>query len=66
VQDQIEIHGSGKIKSGCINTYNDHRIVMAACIANLLSDQLQMPEDTSAVLKSYPGFMNDFERLLQG
>ena len=66
VQDQIEIHGSGKIKSGCINTYNDHRIVMAACIANLLSNQLQMPEDTSAVLKSYPGFMNDFERLLQG
>jgi len=25
-----------------------------------------MPEDTSAVLKSYPGFINDFERLLQG
>lgn len=56
------IHGTGKIKNGEVLTYHDHRIVMAACIANMLADAFYIPNDTSALQKSYPGFLTDFER----
>lgn len=59
------IHGTGKIKMGQIKTYHDHRIVMAACIANMLADAYCVPDDTSALQKSYPGFLTDFERFFE-
>lgn len=64
-EDKIEIHGTGQIKSGKINTYNDHRIVMASCVASLLSENGQTVEGLGAIEKSYPDFITDFLRLTQ-
>lgn len=64
-EDKIEIEGTGKIKGGHIDTYNDHRIVMASCIANVLAAKVYLPEETSALQKSYPDFIQDFMRLTQ-
>ncbi len=63
IEDKIEIEGTGQIKAGQIQTFNDHRIVMASCIAHLLAAGFQIPEDTSSLQKSYPDFIQDFLRL---
>lgn len=63
--DKIEIQGTGQIKSGKINTYNDHRIVMASCVASLLSVDGQTVEAPEAIEKSYPDFIKDFLRLTE-
>ena len=64
-EGNLLIHGTGKIKMGQVKTYHDHRIVMAACIANMLADAYCVPDDTSALQKSYPGFLTDFERFFE-
>lgn len=64
-EDKIEILGTGQINDGRIDTYNDHRIVMASCIANMLAPAVQIPKDTIALQKSYPDFIQDFLRLTQ-
>ena len=58
-ENQIDIHGTGKIFGGKINCYNDHRIAMAATVAACFSKipiELDNPE---CVKKSYPTFFND-------
>jgi 3-phosphoshikimate 1-carboxyvinyltransferase len=64
-EDRIDIHGIGKVKSGHVKTHRDHRIVMAGCVASLLSTEGQKIDDVSAIEKSYPDFMADFLRLTQ-
>jgi 3-phosphoshikimate 1-carboxyvinyltransferase len=64
-EEQIEIHGKGKISSAEINTHHDHRIVMACCVASLLSPDGQTLDAVEAVEKSYPAFVADFLRLTQ-
>jgi 3-phosphoshikimate 1-carboxyvinyltransferase len=59
--DTIFIHGTGKVKAAEIDTYNDHRIVMAAAIAAAISDGPISIQNPEAIQKSYPTF---FEVLL--
>jgi 3-phosphoshikimate 1-carboxyvinyltransferase len=61
----ILIHGTGSIATALIETYHDHRIVMAGCIASLLCKAGQAINDASAIEKSYPDFTADFLRLTQ-
>ncbi len=63
--EQIEIQGTGQIKSAQINTHNDHRIVMACCVVSLLSPDAQTLDDVESVEKSYPDFIADFLRLTE-
>lgn len=51
----------GKVKGGKINSYNDHRIVMASAV--LGSGAIGQSEiiDADAVNKSYPIFFNDYQ-----
>jgi 3-phosphoshikimate 1-carboxyvinyltransferase len=63
--DEITIFGSGKVKGGSLRTHNDHRIVMAACISSLISQDPQILDDTSAIAKSYPQFLTDFAVLTE-
>jgi 3-phosphoshikimate 1-carboxyvinyltransferase len=63
--EQIDIFGVGKVNSGTLRTYNDHRIVMAGCVASLLCAEGQEIDAVSAIEKSYPGFVADFQRLTQ-
>jgi 3-phosphoshikimate 1-carboxyvinyltransferase len=59
--DTIFIHGTGKVKATEIDSYNDHRIVMAAAIAATISDGPISIQNPEAIQKSYPIF---FEVLL--
>ena len=61
--DQIDINGMGQVRSAHIDTQNDHRIVMAGCIASLLCSDGQQLAETSAIEKSYPKFIEDFLHL---
>jgi 3-phosphoshikimate 1-carboxyvinyltransferase len=61
----LNVYGSGIIEACQVNTYHDHRIVMAASIANMLSAKVLLPTDSGALQKSYPGFLTDFQRLLK-
>lgn len=62
--NSISINGTGSIQpTQTINTYNDHRIAMAATIASCLSKTLIELTDSNCVEKSYPNFFKDIEKL---
>jgi 3-phosphoshikimate 1-carboxyvinyltransferase len=65
MEQVILIHGTGSIAKAQIETYHDHRIVMAGCVASLLCEEGQEIGDVSAIEKSYPGFVADFLSLTQ-
>ena len=46
-----------------VNSFNDHRIVMASSIAASLLDGQLIIEGAEAVNKSYPTFFDDFKVL---
>ena len=61
--DGLVIWGDNELVGKVIDSYNDHRIVMAAAI---LSSECSLPVDIvnyKAVEKSYPQFFNDFNSL---
>lgn len=61
IGDDLKI--SGKIKGGKVDSFNDHRIVMAASVAANLSSKDITIYDYKAVNKSYPNFFRDLEKL---
>ena len=54
---------SGKINGGQVDSFNDHRIVMAASIGSLLAKKNIIIKNYKAVDKSYPSFFKTFEKL---
>ncbi|EGC83183.1 3-phosphoshikimate 1-carboxyvinyltransferase [Anaerococcus hydrogenalis] len=54
---------SGKISGGKVDSFNDHRIVMAASIGSLLAKEDIIIKNYKAVNKSYPSFFKTFEKL---
>ena len=62
-EQKIAITGKGTIEHTVIETFQDHRIVMAGCVASLLNDKGQELSEVNAVQKSYPDFIKDFKRL---
>lgn len=60
--DEIVING-GNIVGGTINSYNDHRIVMASTVLGLISKNGVVIENAEAVEKSYPTFWKDINAL---
>lgn len=54
---------SGKIKGGSVDSFNDHRIVMAASIAGNIANGDIIIKDYEAVNKSYPSFFKDLKNL---
>lgn len=54
--DSLFIEGKETLSSCTIDSYNDHRIVMAAAIAALRCDGRVVIEGAEAVTKSYPDF----------
>jgi 3-phosphoshikimate 1-carboxyvinyltransferase len=62
--NSISIQGTGKIiPNKIINTYNDHRIAMAATDATCLSEIPIELNDINCVKKSYPDFFEDIEKV---
>ena len=59
--DNLIIHKS-EMKPAVVNSFDDHRIVMAAAIASMVTKEVEI-KDWQAVKKSYPSFFEEMERL---
>lgn len=62
--DSIYIEG-GEIKSGEIDSHNDHRIAMLGGIMNLFSNKNIIVKNKETVQKSYPDFFENLEKIKQ-
>lgn len=61
--DSITIRGGRRLSGTSLCGCNDHRIVMSAAIASLITDGTITVSDSEAISKSYPGFFDDFKYL---
>lgn len=61
--DGLIIKGTPKLNGGKVTGFNDHRIVMSAAVASLLSPNPVIIAGAEAVEKSYPHFFRDFQQL---
>ena len=62
-EEEILIYGTGGLKGGVTSSFGDHRLVMAASIASMISAGHVSIKNPEAVTKSYPGFFKDFKKL---
>ena len=63
LEDGMIIRGKSKINGGKIQTFNDHRIAMAFSIANLISDNQIILDNSRCVDISFPGYFNLLNKL---
>ena len=61
--DGLIIHGTGKVRGGTVDAYNDHRIAMAAAVAASNASESVIIEGSECVKKSYPAFFETLETL---
>lgn len=61
--DGCEISGGEKLHGADVDTQGDHRILMAAALAGLVSTSGTRIEDDSSYKVSYPGFLRDMHQL---
>lgn len=61
--DGCIIRGTGRIRGGAIETQLDHRIMMSATVAGLVSEGGVSMEDEHSYAVSYPAFLEDIQRL---
>ena len=62
-QDWLAVKGVGRLVGGCCDVANDHRLVMAAVLASVISETAVQFDGFQAVNKSYPTFMEDYRKL---
>lgn len=62
-EDVMHIH-AGKVKGGIVHSHNDHRMAMALAVLGLVGENAVEIDGAEAVAKSYPGFFEDFEKLI--
>ena len=60
--NSITVWGTG-LRGGVVDSFADHRIVMAAAIAGTVCKEDVVIQGAEAVNKSYPGFFEDFIKL---
>lgn len=60
--DSIAINPPKKIKNASINSFEDHRLFMAFCIASLMTEKSEIDGAEFADV-SYPGFVGEMKRL---
>jgi 3-phosphoshikimate 1-carboxyvinyltransferase len=63
LDDGCIVRGDGKIAGGTVDTQMDHRIMMAATIAGLVSVGGVMLEDEKSYEVSFPTFLDEVQRL---
>lgn len=61
--DGCVIHGTARIRGGKVSTHGDHRIMMAATIAGLISEEDVKMDDDNSYAISYPKFLDDIRSL---
>jgi len=62
-EEAIVIRGGRRLHGGVVSSHSDHRMVMCAACAALLSDGAVTVTGAQSVNKSYPGFARDFAAL---
>ncbi|NLC66910.1 MAG: 3-phosphoshikimate 1-carboxyvinyltransferase [Clostridium sp.] len=62
--NKIIIKGFKRLKGGKVNSYNDHRIAMAASVASLRCENSVIIEGAEHVNKSYPDFYKDLDSIV--
>ncbi|WIF95377.1 3-phosphoshikimate 1-carboxyvinyltransferase [Caminicella sporogenes] len=63
LEDGLVIRGKENLKGGVVDSWNDHRIVMALAVASIKCTQPVVITGCGAVKKSYPNFWEDFKSL---
>lgn len=63
-ENTITIYGTGRLSGGTVDSFNDHRIAMAASIASLICENEVTIVGADAVSKSYPSFYEELEKLM--
>lgn len=61
--DRLSFTGKAYLDGGVTDSYNDHRVAMAAAIASCLSSEDIFLQNPVAITKSYPDFYRDFNSL---
>lgn len=61
--DAMIIHGGKSLKPTVIDSFNDHRIAMAAAVIAMNIDGKSTIQRAECVNKSYPDFWNDIQKL---
>lgn len=61
--ERVIIKGKSNLDGGVTDSFNDHRIVMAAAAASAICRDKVVIKNAQAVNKSYPGFADDFAQL---
>jgi 3-phosphoshikimate 1-carboxyvinyltransferase len=61
-EEQMEIDG-GTVRGCTVDSHNDHRIAMACAVAALNGDGDVIIERPECVVKSYPAFFDDLDRI---
>ena len=61
--DDIVVHGVTQLKGGTLKDYNDHRMVMLASIAALVSQEPVTVPGVQALNKSWPGYLTVYRDL---
>ena len=61
--DSITVYGTGTLKGGTIDSFNDHRIVMSAAIAASGCENPVTVIGAEAVNKSFPTFFDEIAKL---
>lgn len=61
--DGLIIKGKEMLQGGTVDSFNDHRIAMAAAVASIKCEDKVIITNSSSVEKSYPDFWIDFANL---
>ncbi len=61
--DRMMIYGKGKLKGGTVDSFNDHRIAMAAAVGACISEEPVNILQPQSVNKSFPEFFDKLKRL---
>ena len=61
--DFLKIKGKQHLSGGTVDSFNDHRIVMAAAVASVFCKREIIIKNAEAVEKSYPDFFEVFKSL---
>ena len=64
LEDGFAVCG-GTLKGGTACANGDHRLAMALLIASLFADGPVRIDDTACIAKSFPGFIENFEKIKQ-
>ena len=62
-EHSITIYGNGQLCGGVVDSFADHRIVMAAAVAATICQDEVLITNAQAVEKSYPDFFDDYNGL---